>query len=183
MITKLPRVLHALEITLTRLWRAAELHLNSNQSLRMKHLIISLIACGTLLLAATPARCADADLKSDLAKMQGKWKGTLKVEGNESVWQLDVKGSKTKLTVKNSDGDELVKAECDFKLEQHGKFRAFTYSNLKWLSGENEGKTELTEGKTRSSLYRFSGSNSFSTIGGFREDSEEDQWLIKWEKE
>ena len=142
-----------------------------------------LLASLALLLPATPARSAESDLKADLAKMQGKWKGTVVGDDNKAVWQLDIKGSKSKLTIKTKDGDEVVKAECDFKLEQHGKFRAYTYSNLKWLSGENEGKTELTEGKSRSSLYKFGGSDSFSTIGGYRDDSEEDQWQIKWEKE
>jgi hypothetical protein len=149
----------------------------------MTRLFSSLLVSFSLLLLAAPARSADADLKSDLAKLQGKWKGSVIGDDAKAVWTLDIKGNKSKLTIKSKDGDEVVKAECDFKLEQHGKFRAFTYSNLKWLSGENEGKTELTEGKSRSSLYKFGGSDSFSTIGGYRDDSEEEQWQIKWEKE
>jgi len=149
----------------------------------MTRLLPSLLVSLAFLFLAVPARSADADLKSDLAKMQGKWKGKLKVDDNESLWQLDIKGNKCKLTVKSKDGDDIVKAECDFKLEQHGKFRSFTYSNLKWLSGDKEGQTELTEGKTRASLYKFKDTTSFSTIGGFAEGAEDDQWLIKWEKE
>ncbi len=42
--------------------------------------------------------------------------------------------------------------------------------------------TELTEGKTRSSIYKFDGIEAFSTIGGFREDEEPPHWLIRWEK-
>ncbi len=149
----------------------------------MTPMFSSLLVALSLLLLAAPARSADADLKADLARMQGKWKGSVVGDDNKAIWTLDIKGNKSKLTIKTKDGDEVVKADCDFKLEQHGKFRAFTYSNLKWLSGENEGKTELTEGKSRASLYKFSGSDSFSTIGGYRDDSEEDQWQIKWEKE
>ena len=43
----------------------------------MTRLLLSLCASLTVLLLAAPARCADADLKADLAKMQGKWKGSV----------------------------------------------------------------------------------------------------------
>lgn len=145
-----------------------------------KTLLLTLLAAAAL---ALPLPAAAADLKSDLARLQGQWKG--KVTGDDSGhgWTLDIKGNKSTLTIRNGDGDEVVKAECDFKLEQHGKFRALTYSNLKYLKGDKSGDTELTDGKTKSSLYRLDGDSTLVTIGGFREDVEDDpQWLIKWEK-
>lgn len=131
---------------------------------------------------SAPARAAEADLKADLAKIQGKWKASVTFGDNSSEWTMEIKGGKSKLTIHNKDGDAVAKVEMDFKLEQHGKFRAFTYSNMKHLTGTKEGDTELTEGKNRSSLYKFEDSSTFSTIGGFRGDYEEPQILIRWEK-
>ena len=139
-----------------------------------------LVLCLCALLA--PARAAEADFKADLAKIQGKWKSTVTYDDKSSEWSMSIKGSKATLTISTKDGGEVFKGEFDFKLEQHGKFRAFTYSNMKHLSGSKEGETELTEGKNRSSIYKFEDSSTFSTIGGFRDDSEEPQILIRWEK-
>ena len=49
-------------------------------------------------------------------------------------------------------------------------------------SGDKEGQTELTGGKSRSSIYKFDGDSVFHTIGGFRQDDEEGPTLIRWEK-
>ena len=139
-----------------------------------------LVLCLCALLA--PARAAEADFKADLAKIQGKWKSTVSYDDKSSEWAMNIKGSKATLTISTKDGEQVFKCEFDFKLEQHGKFRVFTYSNMKHLSGSKEGDTELTEGKTRSSIYKIEDSSSFSTIGGFRDDYEEPQILIRWEK-
>ena len=144
-------------------------------------LLLAAVLSAPGLVSAAPA--AEAELKADLARLQGKWKG--KVTGDDSghSWMLEVKGNQGTLTVSNGDGDVVVKATCDFKLEQHGRFRAFTYSNLKYITGDKAGETELTGGKTQSSLYRFQGDSQLSTIGGFRDDAGDDpQWLIPWEK-
>lgn len=145
---------------------------------------LNLLFTSLILLCAllAPAHAAEADLKADLAKFQGKWKGTLTVDDSVSDWTMDIKANKATLSIRNKDGNEVFKGECDFKLEQAGKFRAFTYFNLKHLAGSQEGETELTGGKTRSSLYKFEDSATFSTIGGFREDDDGPQWLIRWEK-
>jgi len=159
------------------------LFLTQPERLRMSRSILSLLATASLLFAAAAPICgAEADLKDDLAKLQGKWKGTVGAEDNATLWTLENKGNKTKLTIQSKSGNDLAKVECDFKLERHGKFKAYTYSNLKYLSGDKEGQTELTGGKSRSSIYRFDGDSVFHTIGGFREDDEEAPTLIRWEK-
>ena len=140
--------------------------------------LLALFLCALL----APARAAEADFKADLAKIQGKWKSTVSYDDKSSEWTMNIKGGKATLTISDRDGGEVFKCEFDFKLEQHGKFRAFTYSNMKHLSGSKDGETELTEGKNRSSIYKFEASSTFSTIGGFRDDSEEPQILIRWEK-
>ncbi len=143
-----------------------------------------LITLAALLILATgnfTAPAAEDELKTDLAKLQGKWRGTLTDGGNTSHWALDVKGSKTTLTVKSDGGDEVFKGEFDFKLERHGKFKAYTYTNLKILSGDNAGETRLTDGKSKSSIYKLE-DDVFTTISGFRDDDSDKPHLIKWEK-
>ena len=149
----------------------------------MLRLILCLLTAATLLLttaARTPA--AEADLKDDLGKIQGKWKATVGKDDGATHWTLETKGNKTTLTIRSRSGDDLAKLECDFKLERHGKFKAYTYSNIKFLSGEKEGQTDLTGGKSRSSIYKLEGDSVFHTIGGLREDDEQEPLLIRWEK-
>ena len=147
----------------------------------MSRFIRSFLVCLLLCLVSFVARGAEVDLKADLAKMQGKWKGSL--VNNDSVWDMEIKGNKAKLSVKEKAGDELVRAEFEFKLEQQGKFRAFTYWNVKYLAGEKEGQSELTDGKTRASVYKFDGTDAFSTVGGFDEEDKPPHWLVRWEKQ
>lgn len=149
----------------------------------MSRSIISLLTSATLLLvAAAPMPAAESDLKDDLGKIQGKWKGTVGTDDGATLWTLETKGNKTTITIRSKGGEDLAKVECEFKLERHGKFKAYTYSNLKYLAGDKNGQTELTGGKTRSSLYKFDGDSVFHTVGGFREDDEQGPILIRWEK-
>jgi hypothetical protein len=145
------------------------------------HKLISLAALLILAAGTFTAPAAEDELKADLAKLQGKWRGTLNDGGNTSIWTLDVKGSKTTITVKPDGGDEVFKGEADFKLERHGKFKAFTYSNLKILSGDSAGETRLTDGKSKSSIYKLE-DDVFITVSGFRDDDSDKPRLIKWEK-
>jgi hypothetical protein len=147
-----------------------------------KILLLPALLVLSLCALLAPARAAEADLKADLAKIQGKWKSTVSHDDRSSEWTMIIKGSKATLIISSRDGEQVFKGEFDFRLEQHGKFRAFTYSNLKHLSGSKEGETELTEGKNRSSIYKFEDSSTFSTIGGFRDDYDEPQILVRWQK-
>ena|ERR1051326_6038919 len=144
------------------------------------------LACGLRLLLfvnllSLPLLAADANLKDDLAKLQGKWKATVTTDDGSSIWTLEVKGNKSNLVIESKDGDPVFKGELDFKLERHGSFKSYTYWNLKILSGDKEGETQLTDGKTKSSLYQLD-ADTFTTISGFREDDEDKPILIKWEK-
>ena len=128
-----------------------------------------------------PLLAADGDLKNDLTKLQGKWKATVTTEQGSSVWTMVVKDNKSTIIIASKTGEEFFKGECDFKLEQHGSFKAFTYSNLKNLTGGRERATPLTDGKTKSSIYKLD-ADTFTTTGGFRTDDDDKPMLIKWEK-
>ena len=128
-----------------------------------------------------PLLAADGDLKDDLAKLQGKWTATVTTDQGSSVWTMDVKDNKSTIVIASKTGEELFKGECDFKLEQHGSFKAYTYSNLKNLTSGRERTTPLTDGKTKSSIYKLD-ADTFTTTGGFRTDDDDKPMLIKWEK-
>ena len=150
--------------------------------LTMKTLkLLALALAAAFSCAALPLVAADDSLKDDLAKLQGKWKATVTTDDGTSNWTLEIKGDKTKVLIESKDGDVLFKGESDFKLERHGKFKAYTYFNMKILSGGDEGETRLTDGKTKSSLYKLT-DDEFITTGGFREDDDDKPRLIKWGK-
>ena len=160
------------------------MHPTDQMKLNVKPVQKILIVLGLLALVqcvASPTLAAEATLKEDLARLQGKWEATVTTADGGSTWTLGVTGNKSTLLIETKSGDVVFKAELDFKLEQHGSFRAYTYSNLKNLTGDRERETQLTGGKTKSSLYKIT-SSEFTTIGGFREDDDDKPLLIKWEK-
>ena len=144
-----------------------------------KPLLPSLLAA--VLFSTGPAFAAEPDLSDDLARFQGRWKATVTTDDGTSNWTLDIKGHKTRILIESKAGEVIFKGESDFKLEAHGKFKAYTYYNVKVLAGPDEGETRLTEGKTRSSIYRLSDDTLF-TVGGLREDDTDKPRLIQWEK-
>ena len=150
----------------------------------MKYSPILLCALRLLLIInilTLPLLAAEDRLKDDLAKLQGKWTATVTTEQGSSVWTMEVKDNKSTIVIASKTGDEFSKGECDFKLEQHGSFKAFTYSNLKNLTGGRERATPLIDGKTKSSIYKLD-ADTFITTGGFRNDDDDKPMLIKWEK-
>ena len=148
----------------------------------MHKILPALLACFALaLLGLAPVRAAEDPLKADHAKLQGKWKSTIAGANGQSFTTLEFKGDKSILHITNKDGGTIFKGESDFKLEKAGKFKVYTYSNLKVLAGENEGQTLYADGKNKSSIYKFDG-DVFVTVGGVREDDEDKPRLVRWEK-
>ncbi len=134
-----------------------------------------------LLSLFSPAIGADDPLAGDLKRIQGKWKATVPMDGATTVWKLEVKDHKAVIVVESEDGATQFKGEMEFKLEKHGSFTAYTYFNLKVLSGSSEGETRYSGGETKSSLYRFS-EGDWITVGGLRNDDDEKPRLITWSR-
>jgi uncharacterized protein (TIGR03067 family) len=146
-----------------------------------KTIIPTVVIVSCLFVFNAPMAGAESELKDDLAKLQGKWKATVTTDQGSSKWTLEIKGNKSTVQIESSEGDTVFKAENEFKLEKHGKFKAYTYFNVKILSGDRAGQMELTEGQTRSAIYQLD-EDTWTTISGFREDEEQKPRLIKWEK-
>lgn len=139
---------------------------------------------GALLLfvaVATSAGAAEDALAGDLKKLQGKWKANVAMDHGNTVWKLEIKGNKATIIVESEDGETQFKGEMDFKLEQQGKLKAYTYSNLKILAGSSEGETRYTGGDTKSSAYRFY-DDQWITVGGLRADDDEKPRLVTWSR-
>jgi|GEM_PF-2011102 len=151
----------------------------------MKNIFAGLTVLGLFLtfnLACLPLKAADGDLKDDLTKLQGKWRASVTSERGSSIWKLELKGNKATIIIENKSGDTMFKGECDFKLESHGSFKAYTYFNLKNLTDGGDGQVQLTDGNTKSSIYKLE-SDTFITVSGLRvDDTEGKPALIKWEK-
>ena len=113
--------------------------------------------------------------------MQGKWKATVGGDEGSSTWTLTVTSNKATLVIESKAGDVVFKGELDFKLEKHGSFKAFTYWNLKNTTRDRDREPGLTDGNTKSSIYKLSG-DAFTSVGGFREDDDDKQVLIQWER-
>ena len=148
---------------------------------RIKHIIFSVLWIALLQLLVQATLASEAGLKDDLAQLQGKWKATVTTDEGSSVWTLAVAGNKSTLVIETKSGDVVFKGELDFKLEQHGSFKAYTYSNIKNLTGDRAREPQLTGGKTKSSLYKLDGS-IFTTVSGFREHDDDKPMVVNWEK-
>ncbi len=130
-------------------------------------------------IAGLPLLAAESELKDDLSTLQGNWQASVTTEKGSSVWKLEVKGNKSTIIIENKNGETFFKGECDFKLESHGSFKAFTYSNLKNLTEGSDGRIQST---SKSSVYKLE-SDTFITVSGLRvDDSDPKPLLIKWEK-
>ncbi len=136
-----------------------------------------LTSLSLLFLLATPVPAQDA-LKDDLAKLQGKWKATVTTPEGTSHWSLEIKDNKTKVHVER-DGQTIFDGESDFKLEKFGPFNAYTYYNVEVKAGDNAGQKYLTNGSSRSSVYKFT-EEGWTTAGGFSTRDAGKPRLIDW---
>ena len=59
-----------------------------------KFIVAAVASLAFVLSAITPLPAADAGLKDDLAKLQGKWKATVTTDEGKSIWTLEIKASK-----------------------------------------------------------------------------------------
>lgn len=143
------------------------------------HILMAVVA---ILLSLLGLQTSTADeFKDDLAALQGKWKATLTTDEGTSTWKLEIKDNKSKLTIESREGATVFKGECDFKLEQTGPFKAFTYSNLEVLSGDNAGQKLLVD-ESRSSVYKLK-DNVFTTCGGFSKGETGEPHFLRWTRD
>lgn len=112
-----------------------------------------------LMLGAAAARPGAADvgaeagadaaggLEQDLAMLQGKWERE-PAEYDEPPRPSDaersvkeIKGNRETITYYGADGKVIRATAADFRLEESGRVKLYTYSNWRVTAGEGKGKT------------------------------------------
>lgn len=112
---------------------------------------------------------AAADTSGDLAKVQGKWEATFPdKDGKAHRMTKEIEGNKEIVHVYGEKGEVMQVWTVDFRLEDTGKVRIFTFFNAKMLEGPNKGK----EYKEKTSyLYRVE-DDTIAEVWGFLKGQE-----------
>lgn len=142
------------------------------------------IAVGLVLVAAgclaVPSRSQDeappakaGSVEQDLKALQGRWERKLLGEDRstrkgEARAVKEIKGNKETVTYYDDDGKAVRATTADFKLEQSGRVRLYTFSNLKVTLGEDQG--DAGSKKPLSYIYRVEG-DAYHEGHGFLVDS------------
>ena len=142
------------------------------------------VAVGLVLVAACwtalPARSQDEasapksrSLEQDLEALQGRWERKLLGEDQsarkgEARAVKEIKGNKETVTYYDDAAKAVRATAADFKLEQSGRVRLYTFSNLKVTLGEDKGDSGSKQ--PLSYIYRVEG-DAYHEGHGFLVDS------------
>jgi hypothetical protein len=96
----------------------------------------------------------------DLESLQGRWERKLpggddSARKGEARAVKEIKGNKETVTYYDDAGKAVRATTADFELEQSGRVRLYTFSNLKVTLGDDKGDTGLN--KPLSYIYRVEG--------------------------
>ena len=112
-------------------------------------------------------------VEQDLEALQGRWERKL-LGGDQSARKgearavKEIKGNKETVTYYDDAGKPVRATTADFKLEQSGRVRLYTFSNLKVTVGEDQG--DAGSKKPLSYIYRVEG-DAYHEGHGFLVDS------------
>jgi hypothetical protein len=132
----------------------------------MKTLLVTLLTISSFALAcaAVPLKPIESDAESEieLAKVQGTWVRTIKTkDGTLKVVKVH-KGNKTTLTYFDSKDNVLAAKSSEFRLENTGKVRIFTFVNNVVTAGPQKGQVDKGP---HSYIYRITGDTFFEANG------------------
>jgi YD repeat-containing protein len=104
-------------------------------------------------------------IRDDLARMQGTWERQIRPEENLTYKRCvkELGDGRETVTYYDAAGQVTRQHTVDFKLEQHGPARLFTFWNQQITAGPEAGK-QIPE--RRSYLYRISG-DELAEVWGF----------------
>lgn len=128
-----------------------------------------------------PNKAKEASVKSDdeeLTKVQGKWGRTVETGTGTIKIVKEHKGNKTTLTVMDSAGQVVEKKKSDFRVENTGKIRIFTYFNNAFTAGPNKGRADDAP---QSYIYRVTG-DTFVEVRGLLVGDDERRSAFTWER-
>lgn len=98
----------------------------------------------------------------ELAGVQGKWERIMKADGGAFKVVKEHKGNETTVTILDFEGNVVVAKRSEFRLEQTGKVRIFTFFNNVITVGPDKGQMDKAP---HFYIYRITG-DTFVEVNG-----------------
>ncbi len=120
----------------------------------------------------------DSTTAEELAKVQGKWGRTMTTPSGEFKVVKEHVGNKTTVTFMDSEGRIVEAKKSEFRLENTGKVRIFTFFNNVITAGPHKGQTDK---EPHSYIYRVVG-DTFVEVNGLLIDDDTAPVAFAWER-
>jgi hypothetical protein len=137
----------------------------------MRSIMSALLVAATIAPACAETKAiADGAAEIELAKMQGTWVRTVETDDGKVKLVKEHKGNWTSLTIYDSKGNVVAAKKSEFRLEQTGKVRIFTFFNNVITAGPQQGRVDKTP---KSYIYRISDDTFYEVNGMLVGDGDE----------
>jgi hypothetical protein len=155
--------------------------------MRLDALLLVIVLATTAALAADAPNEANDELKKDatvvdreaadeLAKVQGKWSRTVKSDDGIYTMVKEHRGNATTVTVFDAQGNVVAGKKSEFRLEQAGKVRIFTFFDNVITIGPQQG--QIDKGP-HSYVYKIAG-DSFYEVHGVLVGDDSEPLAFSW---
>lgn len=114
----------------------------------------------------------------ELADVQGKWERIMKTDGVAFKVVKEHKGNETTVTILDSKGAVVVAKKSEFRLEQTGKVRIFTFFNNVVTAGPQKGQTDQ---EPHAYIYRITG-DTFIEVNGLLIGDGDEPVIFAWQR-
>lgn len=118
------------------------------------------------------------DKDAEAAKVQGRWRRTVKTDRGTFEYVKEHRGNVSTLTIRDADGKILAAKKSTFRLEAAGKVRIFTFFDNVFTAGPHKGQTDAA---AHSYVYRVTGDKFFEVNGLLADDIVEPSAIV-WER-
>ncbi|MDA1055513.1 MAG: hypothetical protein O3C40_34370 [Planctomycetota bacterium] len=144
--------------------------------------LLFVIAIGTTTLtrAELPLKsnAAATTTAEELAEVQGKWVRTMTTPSGVFKVVKEHKGNNTTVTFMDSEGRIVEAKKSEFRLENTGKVRIFTFFNNVITAGLQKGRTD---NEPHSYIYRITG-DTFVEVNGLLIGDDATPVAFTWER-
>lgn len=121
---------------------------------------------------------AQAIAAKELAEVQGKWVRTMRTDSGTFKVVKEHRGSKTTVTILDWEGNVVTAKKSEFRLEQTGKVRIFTFFNNVITAGPQKGQTDEAP---HSYIYRVTG-DTFVEVNGLLIGDDAEPVAFTWKR-
>ena len=137
-----------------------------------------LFAAFLCLLALAGAVRAEEEAEAEAAKVQGRWRRTVKTDRGVFEYVKEHRGDVSTLTMRDPAGNIVAAKRSKFRLESAGKVRIFTFFDNVATAGPDKGKTDAA---AHSYVYRVT-RDKFFEVNGLLADDVVEPSAIVWER-